>query len=87
MVLKDVTEYEVTPAGVSQTAIGQTLLNGNNIAMVSCFTRGRTLSLSLSVVPPSRFQPFTRLRALALPSPSDGHANTQLVPGGKGPVA
>jgi U6 snRNA-associated Sm-like protein LSm5 len=35
MVLKDVTEYEVTPTGTTQTSLGQTLLNGNNIAMVS----------------------------------------------------
>jgi len=34
MVLKDVSEYEVTPAGITKTELGQTLLNGNNIAMV-----------------------------------------------------
>lgn len=34
MVLKDVTEYEVTPEGITETGLGQTLLNGNNIAMV-----------------------------------------------------
>ncbi|RSH80883.1 RNA-binding protein lsm5 [Apiotrichum porosum] len=34
MVLKDVTEYEVTPEGITETGLGQTLLNGNNIAML-----------------------------------------------------
>lgn len=27
---------EVTPAGIQESSLGQTLLNGNNIAMVSC---------------------------------------------------
>ncbi|WRT66140.1 uncharacterized protein IL334_003093 [Kwoniella shivajii] len=34
MVLKDVKEYEVTPEGITETELGQTLLNGNNIAML-----------------------------------------------------
>ncbi|CAK9786150.1 Sm-like ribonucleo protein [Cutaneotrichosporon oleaginosum] len=34
MVLKDVKEYEVTAQGIVETALGQTLLNGNNIAML-----------------------------------------------------
>ncbi|KAI9639566.1 like-Sm ribonucleoprotein [Dioszegia hungarica] len=34
MVLKDVKEYEVTAEGITETPLGQTLLNGNNIAMV-----------------------------------------------------
>ncbi|KAK4687210.1 U6 snRNA-associated Sm-like protein LSm5, partial [Tremellales sp. Uapishka_1] len=34
MVLKDVKEYEVTPAGIVESDLGQTLLNGNNIAML-----------------------------------------------------
>ena len=39
MVLKDVTEYQVTPTGTIKTPLGKTLLNGSNIAMVSqtCF--------------------------------------------------
>ncbi|CAD6580235.1 MAG: RNA-binding protein lsm5, partial [Tremellales sp. Tagirdzhanova-0007] len=34
MVLKDVKEFEVTPTGIVETDLGQTLLNGNNIAML-----------------------------------------------------
>ncbi|GAA5947936.1 hypothetical protein JCM3775_004941 [Rhodotorula graminis] len=34
MVLEDVTEYENTPQGRKTTKLGQTLLNGNNIAMI-----------------------------------------------------
>ncbi|GAA6036444.1 hypothetical protein JCM8097_003510 [Rhodosporidiobolus ruineniae] len=34
MVLEDVTEYETTPEGRKSTKLGQTLLNGNNIAMI-----------------------------------------------------
>ncbi|ADV20054.1 U6 snRNA-associated Sm-like protein LSm5 [Cryptococcus gattii E566] len=33
MVLKDVKEYEVTASGITETDLGDTLLNGNNIAM------------------------------------------------------
>nr|KIR83035.1 U6 snRNA-associated Sm-like protein LSm5 [Cryptococcus tetragattii IND107] len=33
MVLKDVKEYEVTASGTTETDLGDTLLNGNNIAM------------------------------------------------------
>ncbi|KAL1405391.1 RNA-binding protein lsm5 [Vanrija albida] len=40
MVLKDVKEYEVTPAGIVETDLGQTLLNGNNIAMLIPGGRG-----------------------------------------------
>ncbi|TXT03817.1 hypothetical protein VHUM_04338 [Vanrija humicola] len=40
MVLKDVKEYEVTPNGVVETDLGQTLLNGNNIAMLIPGGRG-----------------------------------------------
>ncbi|KAM0746744.1 like-Sm ribonucleoprotein [Meredithblackwellia eburnea MCA 4105] len=34
MVLEDVTEYENTPEGRKTTKLGQTLLNGNSIAML-----------------------------------------------------
>ncbi|KAL7421530.1 hypothetical protein Q5752_003299 [Cryptotrichosporon argae] len=34
MVLKNVKEYEVTPRGIVETELGQTLVNGNNIAML-----------------------------------------------------
>ncbi|ODN79998.1 hypothetical protein L202_03864 [Cryptococcus amylolentus CBS 6039] len=34
MVLKDVKEYEVTKEGIKETDLGDTLLNGNNIAML-----------------------------------------------------
>ncbi|ORX36903.1 hypothetical protein BD324DRAFT_580310 [Kockovaella imperatae] len=34
MVLSDVKEYEVTSNGVTSTDLGETLLNGNNIAML-----------------------------------------------------
>ncbi|KAL8287392.1 hypothetical protein RQP46_003250 [Phenoliferia psychrophenolica] len=34
MVLEDVTEYETTPEGRKETKLGQTLLNGNSIAML-----------------------------------------------------
>ncbi|KAK1924439.1 hypothetical protein DB88DRAFT_510798 [Papiliotrema laurentii] len=34
MVLKDVKEYEVTAEGITETELGETLLNGNNIAML-----------------------------------------------------
>lgn len=34
MVLKDVKEYEVTASGITETDLGDTLLNGNNIAML-----------------------------------------------------
>ncbi|GAA5946283.1 hypothetical protein JCM10213_001782 [Rhodosporidiobolus nylandii] len=39
MVLDDVTEYETTPTGRVATKLGQTLLNGNSIAMI-CPGRG-----------------------------------------------
>ncbi|GAA5941720.1 hypothetical protein JCM1841_005164 [Sporobolomyces salmonicolor] len=34
MVLEDVTEFETTPTGRTKTKLGQTLLNGNSIAMI-----------------------------------------------------
>jgi len=34
MVLKDVTEYEVTEEGRKKTQLAQTLLNGNNICLL-----------------------------------------------------
>ncbi|POY76262.1 hypothetical protein BMF94_0457 [Rhodotorula taiwanensis] len=34
MVMEDVTEYENTPEGRKTNKLGQTLLNGNNIAMI-----------------------------------------------------
>ncbi|WVN88085.1 uncharacterized protein L203_103284 [Cryptococcus depauperatus CBS 7841] len=34
MVLKDVKEYEVTTSGTTETDLGDTLLNGNSIAML-----------------------------------------------------
>ncbi|KAJ8292624.1 Sm-like protein LSM5 [Rhodotorula toruloides] len=34
MVLEDVTEYETTTEGRKSSKLGQTLLNGNNIAMI-----------------------------------------------------
>ncbi|PWN21663.1 U6 snRNA-associated Sm-like protein LSm5 isoform b [Microstroma glucosiphilum] len=34
MVLSDVTEYEMTPQGRKATKLKQTLLNGNNIALL-----------------------------------------------------
>jgi hypothetical protein len=46
---------EVTPEGITETPLGQTLLNGNNIAMVSPpyvgFDRGKYTKLIKSVNP------------------------------------
>ncbi|EIW70888.1 hypothetical protein TREMEDRAFT_29158 [Tremella mesenterica DSM 1558] len=40
MVLRDVKEYQVTPGGIIETPLGQTLLNGNNIVMLIPGGRG-----------------------------------------------
>lgn len=65
----------VTPQGITETPLGQTLLNGNNIAMVS-----RTTSSCASI--------FTSLQVeVGMRRFNAELTRGQLIPGGKGPKA